>query len=75
MIQTKASEVKEQILVERHTFPSFIVHPEYNRRKRWGIGVIWHCRIILVALVLSKDYLFVLYWVHRLQNLKFNTGK
>jgi hypothetical protein len=60
---------QRQILVERQTFPSFVVYPKYNRCKCWGIGVIWHCRIILVALILSKDYLFVLYRVHRLQNL------
>ena len=64
MIQNRASQIKE-----RHTFPSFIVYPKYNRCKCWGIGIIWHCRIILVALILSKDYLFVLYRVHRLQNL------
>jgi hypothetical protein len=51
------------------TLPSFIVHPQYNRCISRGVGVIWHSRVILVAIILSDDYLFMLYRLHRLQNL------
>lgn len=51
------------------TLPSFVVYPQYNRCKSRGVGVIWHSRVILVAIILSDDYLFMLYRLHRLQNL------